>query len=614
MAEIYISKKIKITIHDPIFSGIYVFDRDVGEGDSDLYSQNWILNGNESDHNLIVYQHASSPQNNKLLVSLNDTHNSSFQDYKGYVEIKSSLYKDENNAGAIQIEDAYAFPAHMIFTAIQPAGPFYSEGIGDPWPKPTVNIGGRPSGHRLVVGFCLPLTWDGSYKKWRVVNGVKYPINSGNVLINYAGTPFNDGSTYFSSTDQDVVSLNNKVYISGTTDPTDINSSGYLSIYNIMSNMLCTGVPIFGFGFRCSASGLGFDQGFAWNQDVFTHIQGIGPANIFDTYYTWDGDDPDSNSDFVDTRPFFDNKIPISGTVEFIYGCGAGIVDCNVLETMDNPEIIQPFTKKIGTCSRNSLIANDYLCGSYAMEKPDNAHWTTYNITGTQVIFSGVGDLYPAVRSGNANYTTYKSSSIDPIILVPYSGDPRPSFVRNWISGSYITLQDYQTQSSITYATNTYRVIDLYWKIDYGNQLAKAYIIPKINGSYAATEIFVTGQSPSISDIGGRYVWSDNNSAFLNAIDHKFFIKQGYLASGIFQQTQDEIDNIVADYRYLPEQYTILYSGLSFSGPGGVIQTGEWKPFYRPVDSTAPLPAPSAMLTLPTKSYDICDQKIIGSP
>jgi hypothetical protein len=613
MAQAYVSKKIKITIHDPIFSGTYVFDRNVGSGDDDLLSPNWILNNSESDHNLITYQHPVSPQNNKILVSLNENDDSSVRQYKGYLELKTSLYKNENNVGAIYIEDSYAFPAHMVFTAIQPAGPFSGDGLG----RPEVVAGGRPTGHRLVVGFCLPLSWDESYNTWRIINGIKYSIDN-NIPISYAATPFNDGTSYFSSIDQDLVYLDNKFYISGTIDSIDTNSSGFITHPTLNTGEIlpvCTGIPFFGFGFRCSASGLGYDKGYAWGRETFTNIQGIGPYNIFETHHTgWDGDDPDSDPDFVDERPFFDNKIPISGTVEFISGCNPGI-NCSSLQLMNNPEIINPVTKTINICNKYTIIQNDYLCnatsqfGDYGLENPGDTLWLSFNITGTKIVYSGIGDYYPASLSGGTRdtYLTYKSSNLDPIILLPYTGNPLPSYVRSWITGEYITFQDYDDEGTITYANSEKNVIDLYWKINYNTYVATGYIIPVGNESMPIPTIRVTGEDTSnIYNIYDDYKWSSKRSAFLSTVtDGLLSIKttknSTYLISGTYQNNQDIDGNVITDYKHLPEEYTILYSGMP-------IKLNEWVQFVRPTDSPMPVPPspPSGLLTSIRSIYNIC--------
>jgi hypothetical protein len=153
--SVNLSKRIKITIsNDPVFSGIYVFDRDmVGLGDFRLESENWVFNTGLSQYNLNAYNHPEESYfNGKLLVSLSDTdyaHPIANAQLPGYNELKTSLYKGENNSLANQLEDVFSFPAKFVFTAVQPPCPCSGE-IGTAWPPISTT---QASGHRLAVGF-----------------------------------------------------------------------------------------------------------------------------------------------------------------------------------------------------------------------------------------------------------------------------------------------------------------------------------------------------------------------------------------------------------------------------------------------------------------------------
>ena len=168
--SVNISKRIKITIpDDPIFSGTYVFDR--GFGDSSLNSNNWIFNTGLSQYNLNTYNHPESFLNGKLLVSLSDTNYTEY--LPGYNELKTSLYKGENNSLANQLEDVFSFPAKFVFTAVQPPCPCSGE-IGTAWPPISTT---QASGHRLAVGFAPPIRWRSPYSDWIIVDKINHTIS-----------------------------------------------------------------------------------------------------------------------------------------------------------------------------------------------------------------------------------------------------------------------------------------------------------------------------------------------------------------------------------------------------------------------------------------------------
>jgi hypothetical protein len=525
--SINLSKKIKITItDDPIFSGIYVFDYNQGNGDSQLFSNNWVMNSGESQHNLIPYDHPESPQNGKILVSLNDNAGVIFP-YDGYLELKTSLYNDENNTGAEQIENAYAFPSHMVFTAVYPPCPC-SGYIGTAWPKPST-VG---TGHRLSVGFALPIRWRHPYKDWIVVDKITHTIND---IPNYViGNPFNDGSTpYYSSEQQQDVYLDNSVSILNTTsyEPGSANTAytgGYFSVSAAWDGIwnVCTGVADLGFAFRSSASGLGYDRGFARYIDTFTAIQGIGPFNYFDRYYVWDGEDPDGDLDIVDERPFFDNKTPVKANIDFVYSCRPGLPCLTFNGSTINP------TKGSGIgCfdTVKSYIYEDYLCGENTPISATDSFWTSGNITSTQIIYSGFSGVLPIVLTnsvypGSTNYSyfniineydAYISYDETPIINIPYTGY-LPSQIREFLTNNFYAVSFNYSGTSYEYDINNifepYLNLNLYWNINYNNT-ATVYVSPDDDERKYPT-ILITGAGTN--EINGTYYYSNAASVKFN--------------------------------------------------------------------------------------------------
>lgn len=470
---ISISNKVKITIpDDPIFSGIYVFDYIIGSGDSSLRSENWVFNQNESIHNLIVYNHPDSVFNNKLLVSFNDNLSNN-RGYEGYLELKTSYYNDENNTGAQQLEDVYAFPAKFIFTAVQPPCPC----SGIPEVDYVTTVG---SGHRLAVGFAPPIRWRHPYSNWILVDKVTHVIDG--YIPNYSiGTLFNDGTTspYYSSSTQQTVLLNNSKYINYTQSyvtgsaETQIGT-GYvsLSVNNLWP--ICTGLSNIGFAFRSSASGLGIDRGITFDN---YSIQGIGREQEFSR-------DVNNNIDGIikDERPFFDTKIPVRANIEFVYSCRSGMPCFDLIGST-----ITPVSGSGIACNPGlSYIDIDYLCGENEQAYPPDSYWITNNITSTQIIFSGLSGINPIIiksyglnNNSTFTYDAYVSYDSNPIINIPYTGY-LPGQIRDFLKSKFNAVTFVKTTNNIyliDYINNYYTNLDLYWNVDTTNHTAKVYVM-----------------------------------------------------------------------------------------------------------------------------------------
>lgn len=540
-----ISKRIKITIpNDPIFSGTYVFDRALG--DYTLQSSAWTLNSQLSEHNLNVYDHPESASNNKLLISLND--NGYDVRFPGYNEIKSSLY--ENNYLANQMEDVFSFPAKFIFTAVQPPCPC-SGYVGTAFPP----ISTQGSGHRLAVGFAPPIRWRHPYDSWIIVDKVIHTISG--TIPNYAtGVVFNDGTSYFSNIDQTNVFLNNSKSIKYTQSyipGTQISETrdGYISVTSDNGYAgfwpVCTGLEDFGFAFRVSASGLGIDKSNHSNNlmtDEYTYIQGIGPLQYHETYYTWNDTDGTTTT-LVDERPFFEPKIPVTAEIEFTYSCRNGLpcFDLSPVPITD-PSITTISNINTSVCDYkvNPNIYLNYLCGGNQTLVPTDDIWINNSITGIAVIFSGISGALPGVTtdskySSSKIYDIYASDQEYPIIELPYTGSAVPSLVIDWITNNLMLIDNPNNvnlnsnnfiSNLINRQINLFPSVDLYWNIDYPNYNSAVYIVP--NETIYGQGLSIRIANAGTDEANGIYVFLNNHYVKMHGSDWKIRLtSMGYI-------------------------------------------------------------------------------------
>jgi hypothetical protein len=585
--SVNLSKRIKITIsNDPVFSGIYVFDR--GFGDSFLNSNFWIFNTGLSQYNLNAYNHPESFLNGKLLVSLSDTN---YPEYlPGYNELKTSLYKGENNSLANQLEDVFSFPAKFVFTAVQPPCPCSGE-IGTAWP-PISTI--QASGHRLAVGFVPPIRWRHPYDNWIVVDKISHIISG---IPNYAtGALFNNGITYFSTTDQADVVLNNsksirytESYLPGTAS-SEIGN-GYLGITTADTGFwpVCTGLPDLGFSFRVSASGLGIakdrrSEHFGlWDEPA--HIQGIGPLQVYETYYTWNDADS-ATTTLVDERPFFGPKIPVVAEIEFAYSCRNGLPCFDLTSVPITDTSILPVNDiNINNCDydSNPNIYLNYLCGTSQTSVPSDSTWINNSITGIKVVFSGLSGTIPGVTTdiiqSNRYYDIYVSNVERPIIEIPYGGPTNvngavPSLVSNWIS-NYLILIDNPNNiilNQSNFNTNLangaikfFPSVDLYWNIDYPNNSATVYLVP--NESEFGNNFYILVQGAGTAEINGKYMFE---GGYYKNVTSLTSWKIRLTSMGYIIGTGDNPGEWVSYYLLSDtEPLLVLNSTVNWSIPGG---------------------------------------------
>ena len=217
-----LSNRIKITIpNDPVFSGVYIFDKFGSNLD-------WRLNTTDSTTNPYTI---------------------SFQEFAlGYSKYREYFYAD---GFALNLSSTYAFPAKFVMTLVNPS-PINGSivGIGD----------------RAVVGFTLPIRYRKPYQDWVVVDRVSHRVYGNNKNYGYINTAGND--------------------------------------VELIGDEVCSGIPEFGFGYRVSALGLGYDGGTS--RFVNSTAQIFFPHDSDPTY-------PEAT--------FYEPKIPMLADVEFVYSC-----------------------------------------------------------------------------------------------------------------------------------------------------------------------------------------------------------------------------------------------------------------------------------------------------
>jgi hypothetical protein len=317
-----ISNKIKITIpDDPVFSGTYVWDRTAALAA-------WTLNLSESQlsnsincgtDNLIEFVEVGNPSSS----------------YPAGFEETYSTY-------GLETEKVYAFPAKYYMYATAAAET--SESMG----------------HRLSVGFTIPIRYRHGYGDWIVVdrrinNGIKTPH-----ILN--GSP-------------------NYAILNEGPEPTD-NTISYKFINPDNNTPICSsGINELGFSFKTSASGLGF------------------PCTTFGYPYPYFGETE---------LPYFEPKIGVESLVEFVYDC-RNTINCNIANgtiLTDNSPSMN--VNDQGVCL-GSTINIDYACAGV----PTNEQMRLY-------FLSKVNNLKIYYGDGSTTYTI--NGDIDEAVELPIFG------------------------------------------------------------------------------------------------------------------------------------------------------------------------------------------------
>jgi hypothetical protein len=363
-----ISNKIKITIpDDPVFSGTYVWDR--------LNSSTWILNSSESQW-AADFTCTDSLIGQTTTIEFIEVNNPS-QSYPAGFEETYSTY-------GLETEKVYAFPAKYYMYATVTAAT--SESMG----------------HRLSVGFTLPIRYRHAYGDWIVVDrllsgGIKTPH-----ILN--GSP-------------------NYAILNEGPEPAD-NTIGYKFINPANNTPICpSGINELGFSFKTSASGLGagcFAFGYPYPY--------FGEAEL----------------------PYFEPKIGVESLLEFVYDC-RNTINCNIANgtiLTDNSPSIN--VNDQGVCL-GSTINIDYACAGV----PTNEQMRLY-------FLSKVNNLkiyYKNYFGGNS--TTYTiNGDIDEAVELPIFGSSASlAEIRTYINQDFAV---YDVNNNAYRCVDLYVVYDPY--------------------------------------------------------------------------------------------------------------------------------------------------------
>jgi hypothetical protein len=437
-----ISRKIKITIpKDPIFSGIYVFDKPFD-------ASPWIFNSGQSSTLLKPYTDSSSSLNGQYLVKLDAAGSIYGSRYEGYFEwqsIPDGL--DGNTDGQSTAISAYAFPCYLTFTAVKPPSgvvdglinTFGSPNPGFPGNLPPIT--GREC-HRLAVGIKLPIRYRQTNGDWILVDQIGHIISG---TTNYVSGIQSQPSTF------NINLINNNPYNAETS--TAISSN--------------TGINQNGFAFKVTTSGLGFD-GYSTYPASPTYFLGNYQKHQAYNYNWYDSNNGNAaRTTVVDQTKFSGPKIPIEAWVTFVDSCRNPNLSTPCVETIVPTSIIPTI---INTGCLGSAINADYWCGEN-LTKPDIKDFDNNSITGITPVYSGVSNIYPVTRLSDSTSNLFATTT--GIIKLPYTGGYDPNIFRKWINEEikFISLKNSQIDT-------TYNNIDIYWKTDeqnYRNIYAKLY-------------------------------------------------------------------------------------------------------------------------------------------
>lgn len=534
--EIYLSTKITVKIpNDPIFSGVYTFERNQITNKWDLLSSSNPLSGpswpdpstNTLLFNTSIPKHSGIYFNNQYLIKLDSIFDGgSAPSYPGYIETLAKYNSISSEAG-ITYEDAFVWPAHFVMTAISP--PECPDctylGAGETASRPT------GYGHRLVAGFCLPIRYRELTQNWIVVD---YP-NQPEPIRYHPLSGINDSNiSYFNYATGVPIFVNNSGLIRDfktTNDPAfDPNPD---SLFDFSESPppqdlqpICTGIQdAIGFAFKCSATGFGFSS--VSNIGGAGNIDGYG--GLRNNFYSPPTTDPtaqyDANGQFFN-QDFYMNKQSVTASVKFYYSCRVG-VPCDNLFAPDPPHTVT------GTlCLNNSQVYANAQCNGTAIDTNYiNNYNDNTNLNIVDIFYTGPSGFCPCVRVPETpieEYTIYESVNQETLkVKIPYSGPLDYDSIFNWIKTEFKIIRPFDVAGSqplgllqnITDINNLcytqYPFIDLTWNFQSlassGNILIK---ISDIRIRYP--KIVVSGSNDDL--LNGDYIWSENHQAFIKKI------------------------------------------------------------------------------------------------
>lgn len=603
-----ISNQIIVTINNPIFSGIYVFEK-TGPQPTGYIQGDWVVNTGLTKHSLNPYYHKDHPEfDGKILVALYEgqTNNSiSGLYYDGYLEAKTTTadlayYKaddetdftigwEDGSSEAKILEDVYAFPAYYTFTAIQPPCPCSGSLLhsGD-------FILSQPSGFRFSTGISLPIRYRPPHGDWILIDNPTIPHIITGVPNYKTGASFNNGCSYTDLYDNTIYPNNSYSiqYCSGFPYDSvsfDIDACTVNSVSGAYAK--CTGVPDAGFAFISYSSGLPvYESGRNHDRFIGTNISGIlgiGNMQWYDRYpsyisgvgkfYCDVNQDPNLATPSlddkiyykaIDTRPLFDNKQNSSATWRFTYSCrplygcdfpinyGDYTIDsglkyqCNFNPNLNGSGFVYNPSDKINI----ELLCPDTFNPSSGLFSQVDDIKVIYK-GNTTTIANELICLGLKNNTSSSLWDIYVPTGSNQLINIPYTGDVNYTSLKNWINTEL---------SSFTYNKNTETItdylpsFDLYYQITgINNNYCTVKILP--NDEYKPVSILVSGAGSSSAN--GVYYFNEVNGAFEQQLtDYIWSIK-------IIER--DELFNWEIGYFDFLDYSDYLYS---CSG---------WKPFYR---------------------------------
>lgn len=506
----------RIVVHvpyDPVFSGTYVFD---WRSATDTWSLNTAAP--QSNISISTYSDTNSSRSNKYLISLAETHET--PTYKGYTEVARLDNSSSNISGA------FAFPARFVFSAIQPPSDVQGYAINSPsngLPFPAT------TGHRLVLGFQIPIRWRHEYSDWTVVDAGGHKISGGKYAKGWLSPQWVPS-----------VNLPSSGYVTSFSGPNTIGLSGITNSpasYNLSDNSTaitgsCTGLAYAGFCYKTSASGLPFDNP-SYGIDIgnFTGIRQY--FNKYDITYN-------SNTYNLNETRLFINKQDVEAWIGFEYSCRTSGTICTEFQGL-NP-VTTGYTSIQGTCV-GSYINADFVCGDN-IARPSGGYFTTEGITEIKPIYSGLPDnVYPFIKTSSSNGNVYKAGS-NQVIYLDYAGASDPDSFREWIDNNF-NFVEIDISNNIT---RKWPGVDLYWSKSGVNTML-ARLIPcdsapfesNCAGTYLIEinniKLWEATGSQATEEFLGQYGHDSQNNRFINmsdsSIQMRFIVDKWHLGKFI---------------------------------------------------------------------------------
>jgi hypothetical protein len=273
-----------------------------------------------------------------------------------------------------------------------------------------------------------------------------------------------------------------------------------------------------GFCYRTSASGLPFDNStYGINIGNFTGIRQQYNKYSISGGYT------------LDETQLLRNKTDMEAWITFSFSCRTSGTTCNEFDFLS--PVTTGFTTISGSCA-GSYINADFACGD-SVARPDNTYFTTENITGIQVLYSGLSNnVYPFIKLDNVSSGNVYTASRNQVIYINYTGVSNPDNFRSWVNSKFNFVE---LDNNII--TRKWPGVDLYWSKNPNNQnIAWARLIPcdsaAFESSLAGIYIFAVNNiriweanGQSGTEFLGQYAHDSNNNRYINVNDDSIQIR-----------------------------------------------------------------------------------------